>query len=265
MRRGACRRVGRYRLRPRPQAARQDRQDRLPASSGAAGAGPAAGVLDPAGADPGVPGAAGGLPRPAPRAHRLDRAHPRGVLPPGRAAAGRGRAAHRTRPGRAAPGRRHSPVAGRAAAGRHRAGHAVRSRRGWTLRQRLLHAARHLAGARAAGAAVRRRRWPPGDDLLARRRNRFSSSRKAVRFAGLDVTVYSSDGRRSPGHCRQPGDLALGGYEAGKTTAASAPGPTTTRPSRTYRRQDRRCPRPQVIRQACHILAELGDDALTAA
>src|ERR1022692_2441033 len=45
-------------------------QDRLPAPQGAAGRGPAAGLLDPAGADPGVPGAAGDLSRPAPRAHR---------------------------------------------------------------------------------------------------------------------------------------------------------------------------------------------------
>src|ERR1022692_2476111 len=59
-----------HRRRSRPQAACQDRQDRLPAPQGAAGRGPAAGLLGPAGADPGVPGAAGGLSRPAPRAHR---------------------------------------------------------------------------------------------------------------------------------------------------------------------------------------------------
>jgi hypothetical protein len=68
--RGACGRAGRHRLRPRPQAARQDRQDRFAAPAAAAGRWPAAGVLDPAGADPGMPGAAGDLPRPAPRAHR---------------------------------------------------------------------------------------------------------------------------------------------------------------------------------------------------
>ena len=67
-----------------------------------------------------------------------------------------------------------------------------------TLRRQLLHAARHLAGARAlqaqlygvgplAGLAMTC--WLGGA-------GRFSSSRKAVRFAGLDVTVYSSDGRR---------------------------------------------------------------------
>ena len=43
--------------------------------------------------DPGRPGAAGDLPRPARRAHRLGAARPRGVLPPGRPGAGRWRAA----------------------------------------------------------------------------------------------------------------------------------------------------------------------------
>ena len=50
--------------------------------------GQAAGVLGPAVAHLGVPGAAGDLSRPAGRAHRLGAAHPRRVLPPGRARAG---------------------------------------------------------------------------------------------------------------------------------------------------------------------------------
>ena len=36
---------------------------------------------------------------------------------------------------------------------------------------------------------------------------RFHSSDDAVRHAGLDVTVYSSDGRRSAGHLARPGEL----------------------------------------------------------
>ncbi len=59
-------------------------------------------MLDPAGADPGIPGAAGDLPRPAARAHRLGPADPRGVLPPGRPGAERGSVAHRAGPGRVA-------------------------------------------------------------------------------------------------------------------------------------------------------------------
>ena len=43
------------------------------------------GMLDPAGAHPGVPGAAGVLSRPADRAHRVGAARPRGLVSPGRA------------------------------------------------------------------------------------------------------------------------------------------------------------------------------------
>ena len=51
--------------------------------------------------------------------------------------------------------------------------------------------------------------------------DRFSSARKAVRFAGLDVTVYSSAGKRSPGHLSRQGPPVLRWclYEAGKTHA----------------------------------------------
>ena len=152
---GASGRARRHRVRPRPQAARQDRQDRLPAPADAAGRGPAAGVLDPARPHPGMPGAAGDLSRPAGRAHRLGAAHPRGVVPPGRPGPGRGRAAHRAGPGRAAGGRGRAPVPGRAAAGRHRPGHA-RGPGG--------PAGRAAASAAGRGPAPDRRegRWPRG-------------------------------------------------------------------------------------------------------
>ena len=38
---------------------------------------------------------------------------------------------------------------------------------------------------------------------------RFSSSRHAVRYAGLDITVYQSDQRRSPGHLSRQGPPTL--------------------------------------------------------
>src|ERR1019366_3249015 len=38
---------------------------------------------------------------------------------------------------------------------------------------------------------------------------RFSSSREAVRFAGLDITVHQSDQRRAPGHLSRQGPPAL--------------------------------------------------------
>jgi len=50
---------------------------------------------------------------------------------------------------------------------------------------------------------------------------RFSSSRTAVRFAGLDITVYSSDSKRSPGRLSRQGPPVLrwAAYVAGKTHA----------------------------------------------
>ena len=96
------------------------------------------------------------------------------------------------------------------------------------VRRRLLDAARQLAGARELHArlygvgpvtALALVCWLGGA-------GRFSSARKAVRFAGLDVTVYSSDGKRSPGRLSRQGPEVLRWcvYEAGKTHArGSAP------------------------------------------
>src|SRR5215472_13966152 len=69
------------------------------------------------------------------------------------------------------------------------------------VRRQLREAAANLAGARALAAriygvgpiaALAMTCWLAGA-------GRFSSSRKAVRFTGLDITVYSSDGKRAPG------------------------------------------------------------------
>ena len=59
---------------------------------------------------------------------------------------------------------------------------------------------------------------------------RFSSSRQAVRYAGLDVTVHQSDQRRAPGHLSRQGPPALRWalYEAAQ--AARRPGS----PDRAY-------------------------------
>ena len=140
--------------RGRKRHAKTDKTD-CAAPADAAGRGPAAGVLDPARPHPGVPGAAGAVQRPAPRAHRLGAADPRGLVPPGRPGAGRGRAAHRAGPGRAAGGRGRPSVPGRAAAGRHRAG---------GDRCAGSPAARGAAPAAGRGPAPGRRegRWPRG-------------------------------------------------------------------------------------------------------
>ena len=75
------------------------------------------------------------------------------------------------------------------------------------VRHQLLDAARHLTGAKVLAArlygvgpvtALAMTCWLAGE-------GRFSSSRKAVRFAGLDVTVYSSDRKGPPGRLSRQG------------------------------------------------------------
>ena len=108
------------------------------------------------------------------------------------------------------------------------------------LRHRLLAAARSLTGAKVLAerlygvgpvTGLAMTCWLGGA-------GRFSSSRKAVRFAGLDVTVWSSDRKGPPGRLSRQGPPVLrwAVYEAGKTHArASAPDHATTPPSRTAR------------------------------
>src|SRR5229473_3477339 len=101
-------------------------------------------------------------------------------------------------------------------------------------------------------------------------KDRFSSSRKAVRFAGLDVTVYSSDRKGPPGRLSRQGPPVLRWalYEAGKTHAR-----TSAPDHRYYAQVKDRCngkraalsEARKILRQACHILTELGDDALATA
>jgi transposase len=96
---------------------------------------------------------------------------------------------------------------------------------------------------------------------------RFSSARKAVRFVGLDVTVYSSAGKRSPGRLSRQGPSVLRWalYEAGKTHAR------TTAPDHAYyaavkqRIDGKRAALSEarkIVRKAVHILDELGEQAL---
>jgi transposase len=140
------------------------------------------------------------------------------------------------------------------------------------LRARLRDAARRLTGAKVLAArlygvgpvtALALTCWLGGA-------GRFSSSRKAVRFTGLDVTVWSSDRKGPPGRLSRQGPPVLRWalYEAGKTHAR------TSAPDHAYyaavqdRKNSKRAALSEarkIVRQACHILAELGDDALTAA
>jgi transposase len=97
---------------------------------------------------------------------------------------------------------------------------------------------------------------------------RFSSARKAVRFAGLDVTVHSSDGKRSPGHLSRQGPEVLRWclFEAGKAHARSG-APDHAYYAQAHERIDGKraalSEARKIVRQACHLLSELGDEALT--
>ena len=140
------------------------------------------------------------------------------------------------------------------------------------LRMQLRYAARHLTGAKVLAAqlygvgpitALALTCWLAGA-------GRFSSSRKAVRFTGLDVTVWSSDRKGPPGRLSRQGPPVLrwAVYEAGKTHArASAPDHAYYAAVRDRKNSKRAAlsEARKIVRRACHILTELGDDALTAA
>ncbi len=148
---------------------------------------------------------------------------------------------------------------------------AVEARLG-PLRHQLRDAARHLTGAKVLAArlygvgpltALALTCWLAG-------KGRFSSSRKAVRFTGLDITVHSSDRKGPPGRLSRQGPPVLrwAVYEAGKTHArTSAPDHRYYAAVKDRKNSKRAClsEARKIVRQACHILTELGDDALTAA
>ena len=171
-------------------------------------------------------------------ARRVAAAHPGGALSPRRRAATR------------SAERRQAPVAGgaRAAGGGARADHGRadghrRARRPVGALTRELRAyARRQPGCRAL-----MRHYGIGAltavTILAELGDarRFSSSRHAVRYAGLDITVHQSDQRRAPGHLSRQGPPALRWalYEAAQL--ARRPGS----PDHAYYEPGRRAPRRQ--------------------
>ena len=138
------------------------------------------------------------------------------------------------------------------------------------IRRQLVHSARHLRGAKVLTerlygvgpiTALALTCWLGGT-------SRFTSARKAVRFTGLDVTVYSSAGKRSRGHLSRQGPPVLRWclYEAGKTHArASAPDHAyyAAVKDRIDGKRATLSEARKIVRVACHILTELGDDAFT--
>ena len=99
---------------------------------------------------------------------------------------------------------------------------------------------------------------------------RFSSSRDAVRYAGLDITVHQSDQRRAPGHLSRQGPPALRWalFEAAQTARR------TGSPDRDYYQQaaerlgaNRACLAiaRKLLKRSYHTLRELGEEALAPA
>jgi transposase len=140
------------------------------------------------------------------------------------------------------------------------------------LRHQLRDAARHLTGAKVLAARLYGVGPVTGLALTCwlGGAGRFSSSRKAVRFTGLDITVHSSDRKGPPGRLSRQGPPVLrwAVYEAGKTHARSSAPDHAYYAAVADRKNTKRAALSEarkIVRQACHILTELGDDALTAA
>jgi transposase len=96
---------------------------------------------------------------------------------------------------------------------------------------------------------------------------RFSSSRHAVRYSGLDITVHQSDQRRAPGHLSRQGPPALRWalFEAAQVARR------TGSPDRDYYQQaaerlgsNRACLAiaRKLLKRSYHTLRELGEEAL---
>jgi transposase len=135
------------------------------------------------------------------------------------------------------------------------------------LRTQLVSFARRQAGCRALqrhygiGGLCAAIIWAEIGDA-----RRFSSSDQLVRFAGLDVSVYSSDGKRSPGHLSRQGSplLRWALFEAAQCAARPSS------PDYAYYRQvaDRLggnraalSVARKIARRAHHTLRALGDEA----
>jgi transposase len=96
---------------------------------------------------------------------------------------------------------------------------------------------------------------------------RFSSSRHAVRYAGMDITVHQSDQRRAPGHLSRQGPPALRWalFEAAQSACRSGS------PDRDYYQQaaerlghNRAClaVARKLLKRSYHTLRELNQEAL---
>jgi len=96
---------------------------------------------------------------------------------------------------------------------------------------------------------------------------RFSSSREAVRYAGMDITVHQSDSRRAPGRLSRQGPPALRWALFEAAQCARRPGS----PDHGYYREaaerlggNRAClaVARKLLKRSFHTLRELGEEAL---
>ena len=138
------------------------------------------------------------------------------------------------------------------------------------LRTQLVNFARRQAGCRALQARQYGIGWLCAAIIWAEigDARRFARSDQLVRFAGMDVTVYCSDGKRSPGHLSRQGspELRWATFEAAKCAAR--------RGSPDYAYYHKLAARPdsgkiptlaverKILRRCYHTLRELGDAAL---
>jgi transposase len=99
---------------------------------------------------------------------------------------------------------------------------------------------------------------------------RFSSSDQLVRFAGLDVTVYSSAGKCAPGHLSRQGSpqLRWAAFEAAKCAARRGSPDCAYYDRLAAKRDGHNGKNPtlaverKILRRSYHTLRELGDAAL---
>ena len=140
------------------------------------------------------------------------------------------------------------------------------------LRTQLVNFARHQPGCQALQARHYGVGWLCAAIIWAEigDARRFASSDQVVRFAGMDITVYSSAGKCSPGHLSRQGsaELRWAVFEAATcaarrgspdyayyhTLAAKHDGHNGKNPTLAVERK--------VLRRCYHTLRELGDAAL---
>ena len=229
-------RAGRDQQPARPQAAGQDRPYRRPAAARVARAGPAAQLLDPADLDPGSADHRAAAQDPGRPADRLAAAHPRRAVPSrlprpaqellsqasrGWLAGWRCRRPAGSCLGRAGPDRR---AGCRAGPDRPVAAYLARRQPGC----RALMTRHYGIGAITAPTILAEL----GDA------RRFAGGGQVVRATGLDITVSTSDGRRSPGQLSRQGPEVLRRalFEAAEAAARpSSPDTPTTSRSRPAR------------------------------